>query len=1429
MKTEQKTAPAALRRVMAFLCTLVLTLMAVTLPASATLTPPALDNSNIGLSEDAFDKGKSPFWVERPIGSDFSSLWEANGTTITGTVKPEERYKEGWKGVRTYQCCTSAYSTLTITNKSGKECLLSFSYTLPQTGSLTIDGTRRTIIEPFSKTLSDGESVSVTLTTASSTNSGSSSTQSQYIAETKLRDIKLTPTERKLSVEFKQPANGSYTVTANGTPLEVGKTHSMLLETQYTLHAEAHPKFVFVGWRVNDHLVSTAKTFTTSFSDNSVVEAVFADDPLLSIIKMSDPDLSKDAYVEVNSDYQHGERSWRREAIEGVKDGCKKVNFDDSQWSVNGNAIQSSASGKAETEWQTSPGRIQALADIYSDVIRVKCLDDCTITFNCKMTATQKTFGSMTEENTDDFGAFLYCYTSNNPNETRHSEFIKGTAVIKSTTNDSRTATVTVNKGQYLYLYAYARTIAERETLKVWGFMESKDFSYSAEISNITVSPNNEKFTFSTQNKDNKGNDLASGTVKVIGANQTSSSWQYNATLAKGTTMTLTQGTAPRGYTFIGWHNVTEDTYDYTHDTYPVTLTQNLVVNPIYVPIMAITTGDGANGYENATYEYKNLSNNTVASDGQYVARGPIPSDGGNPAFYTSLKAAFDATNTVFLLAGDTITGNLTIPAEKTLVIPDRFADPGPGNDKPEQVTSSAAISSYCKVTYSGKLTVYGKLVVNARQSGNVGGVCGRAVGGIGYLSLSGDSTVTVEKGGQLCGYGLIRGGSIFAKDGSVVRELMEISDRRGAVPTQTIYESRSSKKVFPYNNYSIKTIESTATYETGATLYAQYSITLDGNIHSSAPTPLFAKAGALFNLTEGTMTKSFDPETRKTIYRLDEGSTMGTGSFSLSLEINKQLSVNINTNDYLMPLNAGFDLRTVGDMTMNSSFKFLPGASLSVEKGGKCTVVSGADLLFYRLNDYDTRGPGVGEHQKGYSSKAYPVNATKLPDGPEPIKDPAKIGSARLNVDGKMIVNGGLYVSNDPISESDQGYDKKESVDGVEKSRKDINAAYFTAPYPYGNGYNVLTGTGTVTMNKILSDSKVYEAMTATNNSDIAWATVKTSPIKGLAADATADAPKNYAALDKATTYYGVYHLGNFYTWTTEKPVIAQIVDGGSETTTYSSLANAVQAYTGTGYIQMLDNSTEPGFTVPKNVTLDLNGKTVTLDGTLTVAKDCTLSGMDSTTDTYDGTSAGKIVGKVNGAIAPVFETKLKPTKEYDSLRYVAIKNEAGTEYSFHRFNISVTGYRFELATGGTPECALFFIGKFQGDDAAKTHLTELGFTLKGDNDKPLGDANYVFTDKDIPDMPTGGGASDSEVVRDADGAYLFEAYLKRSFNKENRNGYTKEIGATARAKFDNGGTQESTTQHLSFEDAWKNAEGLDETQQAILDNFLEYLGIPK
>lgn len=1410
----------ALRRGTALLCALALSLSAFTLPAEAA-TKGSLSDSNIGWSESGSSAGTPGKGTA--TGNTASSSWAASGTQITGTVTPAESSETsdggcGGGSTTTYYYSSEATSTLTITNQSTEKSLLTFSYTVPSAGTLTIDGEKQTKASSFSKTLDPNGTVLIKLTTQAKPASSTSPNPSAYAASATLSNLSLTSLNRDISVTFAQPAHGSYTVKAGSTALKVGETYTKPVTTQYTLSARADANYVFDGWYVNDTKVSVAAAYTTVFSDDCTVEARFVEDPLFSVIQMSDPAADKSAYVEASSSYYHNEKGSYHTNV-----GDTSVNnsygahtyFPYSTWSASNGAIQSSASGTATGDNQTTWGYSQASATLYSDIIRVKCKENCIITFDSSMNA-QSVSISNSNSSDNQYGVFLYYYTTASASANANTIKTNGTAAIEGSkkTSGSASTRVVVNKDEYLYLYAYAKTRKDKMTNSGY---ETDNYSYTATISNFTVTPNTTEHTFTTGNRDNTGTVLKSGSVKINGTAQGVSSGTYSYKAADNATLTLTPGTAPTGYTFIGWHNVTDNVYDYTNSTYTVKMTKDYEVNPIYVPAMTITAG-GANGYGSANYQYKSLSGQMVTSNGQYVARNADCSK-----FYTDLNAAFSDTNTVFLLAGDTFNGSLTIPTGKTLVIPDRLADSGPAASQPEQVTSSAGISSYCKVTLNGNLTVDGKLVVNGMQSSTANG---RAAGGIGYLSLSDSAAITVSNGGELCGYGQIRGGSITAENSSTVRELMEISDRRAALVMKEIDDKKSSMRVFPFSNFSIKTIESPVTYAYGAKLYAQYSVMLEGNNQSTGAVLIFGPSGALFNLTQGSMTKSFDLAADKTIYRLNEGSKMGTGSFQLDVKFGVSgfgsTTITIKSQEYWMPLNAGFDLRTAGDMTVNSDFKFLPGASLSVEKGGTCTVTSGAKLLFYRLNDYDTRGIGNGTYQKGYSTKVYPVNATNLPGGGYTHPKLDTVGSARLNVDGEMIVKGGLYVSDDLVSQSNQGFTGTEPVDGVEMSRKDINAAYFKV---YPNGYNVLTGTGAINMTAAqTSETQVYEAMTSQNTNDPAWAPIKITPIKGLKADATVDNSDNYQPLTQAT-YYGVYQPGGFYTWTTEKPVVAKIVGGGSEQT-YRSLAAAVQDYTGTGYIQMLKDSTEPGFTVDRNVTLDLNGKTVKLAGTMTVAKGCTLSGMDSSSKEY-AAPTGKIVGKVTG-YAPTYQT---PTvnEEYD--RYVAIQGkEADNEtanLSFHRFNISVTGYRFELATGDTPQCALFFIGKFQGDKAAKDYLKSLGFTLTDIDGKTTNPRYEIPADTDIPPMPTGGGASDSEVVLSDDGAYFFEAYLMRDINKKDSATYQTPFTATAQAMFKNNGTQDSEPKQWSFEDAWKNPGELDTAQQKILENFLKELGI--
>lgn len=184
----------------------------------------------------------------------------------------------------------------------------------------------------------------------------------------------------------------------------------------------------------------------------------------------------------------------------------------------------------------------------------------------------------------------------------------------------------------------------------------------------------------------------------------------------------------------------------------------------------------------------------------------------------------------------------------------------------------------------------------------------------------------------------------------------------------------------------------------------------------------------------------------------------------------------------------------------------------------------------------------------------------------------------------------------------------------------------------------------------------------------------------------------------------------------------------------------HAEQQHRLTNYIKLLHNTTEKPISVNnKSLRLDLNGRTVT--GDISVTDNHKLYGMDSSAKAdYTTAPTGKIVGTVKG-YAPTYQT---PGDTND--RYVAISvTENGTSnLSFHRFNISVSGYRFELKA---PECALFFIGKFQGDKAAKDYLTSLGFTLTDKNGNQLGEDSYEFTaDTVIPDESNPGTSGRSQ-----------------------------------------------------------------------------------
>lgn len=736
----------------------------------------------------------------------------------------------------------------------------------------------------------------------------------------------------------------------------------------------------------------------------------------------------------------------------------------------------------------------------------------------------------------------------------------------------------------------------------------------------------------------------------------------------------------------------------------------------------------------------------------------------------------------ITLVSSGKITGKYMIPSNVTLLIP--FDEGGTlYKDTPGYVdTYNSSRSAFRTMTMApgSSITVNGAISVGGKHTYQMGKQ--GPSGPYGQIDMAEGSSITLNNGANLYAWGYITGdGAITAASGSKVYEYFQLRDWRGGNATKSMNDNE--EKVFPISQYYVQNIESALTIQSGAqestylTVHAKVVNTASAKIDFIGD----ANSKSLFKIANGgTLTKKYDPETDRITY-----TTTGSASLeSLTLSV---AGYNFNSSAYVLPINNNMTLEVLsGSVAVNCDAALLPGAQITIAQGAALNVASGKSLYVYDLDQWK-KGYAYNSNDSGYAPVLYSPTKTGT----------RTLTNAKIDVNGKLTAIGSVYTT--------------ESGANICSSEGTGRFIQQGAP-----------GAGTTT----------YQCTQA--NSDITYVPIPITPAQlKNAADGSYTPTAGSNAGDTFTYCKGQECGGGKWTNTNDLQVAAIINGNGEQVKTCATLQAAVNEYTPnsstapTNYIKLLHNTTEKTISVNnKSLYLDLNGRTV--KGDISVTGNHKLYGMDSSAKAdYTTAPSGKIVGTVKGC-APTYQT---PGDTYDC--YVAI---SGTEadnttanLSFHRFNISVSGYRFELTTGDTPQCALFFIGKFQGDKAAKDYLTSLGFTLKDENGNQLGEDNYEFTAGTVfPPMPKEGEASDSEVVCSGD-AYLFEAYLKRSFDKAKPDGYTKNISATAQATFQNDGTQQSDPRNLSFEDAWKNAEGLDETQQEILDRFLDDLGIPK
>lgn len=858
--------------------------------------------------------------------------------------------------------------------------------------------------------------------------------------------------------------------------------------------------------------------------------------------------------------------------------------------------------------------------------------------------------------------------------------------------------------------------------------------------------------------------------------------------------------TANSGYEFMGWYSVTEDRYLsseanvslYFDSSQTVTAMFTDAGNPIFdVGGYKFLDLNAANSYavENRIGKITVVSNGTLPSGEYTISTGVV------------LLIPFDQTETYYM-------GN-------------------PGGPQSNAYTRPTTPFRKLTLADGAHITVEGAINVSAMQSAASGAADTRSAttGAYGQLEMLPGSSILVKSGGQLYVYGYATGqGTITAESGAEVHELFEIREFRGGSNTSGMV----SGSVFPFSQYYVQNIEAPLTLQAGAKLWT-YAAIWAASMRTEAAVLLIGAAGdeALFKLSNGQITKRYLPDSDRC--QIDIEGDLEIASVSLNVY------VQVDSSDYVLPINSQFDINILsGTTTITENMEFLAGVRMSVAEGAELAITSGKSLYLYDRDEW--YGKGYVFSNKDMAAASYSPTRTYT-------RTTNDLTDVQLDVNGTVNVYGFLFTTEGGADittsqgtgtitlvatpTTDIGLEQvtggREYVD-VPITPAKLHNGNAETPYTEtagaaaGTTYQYCTNcdkwyTGTHTVVTFVVDGASQENKVCSDADGTVTAPLAENPaavtITGADGSVLTGAASSWA--DGTLTVTGLTGAEATVTIVTEST--AQLVNkAGDVVEIYASLADAVANYPddvtdGSTFIQLTGNTTEEDVvSINKNVYLDLNGHTV--NGTVTIADGGTLYGMDSSSDGTDSAYAepkGSITSVTttgSGTVATTYQTPKAFDGTYE--RYVAIPDDNGG-YSFHRFNLSVTGYGFQL-NRSSRESALIFMGTFRGDSTVVEYLEPQEITVTVD---------------DVTVIPV---QMTDEYMKIDSGTYQFRVYLTTKIDSADT--AQKEHTITASVAF-GGTTFQSEKQTLSYVDAWKDTNNdLDQEVREDLEAFLASLG---
>lgn len=442
------------------------------------------------------------------------------------------------------------------------------------------------------------------------------------------------------------------------------------------------------------------------------------------------------------------------------------------------------------------------------------------------------------------------------------------------------------------------------------------------------------------------------------------------------------------------------------------------------VTLYKVTKGskDYNDGYRNIAVA--DTINGNPATQADRIAAG-VPAARIGTTGYTKLEDAIAYANNnpseenivIFMTNDYTLpAGYYTLPANATIVVPMSDDQAKEVNKTAPRVSFNDADRStpYVQPTEFRKLTiasgvnmdVFGNIEMTCSQFASNEAYTGQPTGAYGHIVMEEGSHMTLQNGSEVRAWGFMTGkGEIDARRGSIVREMFQLGDWKGAITSVKIVGmapavgDESDKKVFPVTQYFIQNIESPVKYHPGSLLstsaavseglgFLSVSMTASdiGLIGVSRANQGGQDDPAIFLMdiaadAENTwVRKWYDVENDVQVYDINSGAHIGSmvldmGELFVPIGNLGTVPIKLNSAKFDLPLTCNFKIHLLtGGMDFKQNTCLLPGAEVEVDKEATVSVAMNEE----EKTAYDTwvKGGKVGNAPVCYTGALYVYDA---------------------------------------------------------------------------------------------------------------------------------------------------------------------------------------------------------------------------------------------------------------------------------------------------------------------------------------------------------------------------------------------------------------------------------------------------------------------